>query len=536
MIFSELKREECDMIKEAITESTSDFDMSRMAELSHILRFWESNKEQYLYKLLGNKLLIHKTVSVNKCVDELSGLIDEHCFAWGSESGKFVDRFRNKIDELFPYAWFAATADRSMNTNLHGLFNSRTLAKNTIEQPFEILNPKTAKMFKVVKGMKVVKAIGAIAEMYDIDGFESFRLAHSLALNEKTLSGELYLSIHPLDYITASDNNCGWHSCMNWTDGGEYRRGTVEMMNSKSVLCAYMVPTSDPMFRIYGGEWTNKKWREFFIFSNDQLISGIKGYPYWNRDLEVEVINWIAELAMQNLGNSGYNEPRQLACHSSIDYEHTLTYDDVDINFFTEAMYNDFYSEHMLTIAKDLESQRIDFVYSGESECMCCGNIDEDFEDESSLMCECCCEDYSVYCAECGYRIHRDNAYYVDGSYYCEECYNELPHCMICGEAHHTDYLNEILVMTADEQHIYSEPVKVCSCCRNVYHTTLNKMTIRIQPTDANFSWVEWGMKKESFQRSFFVDDSAIPVAEAIDTDDISSRTWKIVPKQYVFA
>ena len=76
-------------------------------------------------------------------------------------------------------------------------------------------------------------------EYFAADEWEEIRLAHSQIFNTNKMTGTLCLSIHPLDYATASDNDNGWSSCMSWRDDGCYRMGTVEMMNSPMVICAY---------------------------------------------------------------------------------------------------------------------------------------------------------------------------------------------------------------------------------------------------------------------------------------------------------
>ena len=98
-----------------------------------------------------------------------------------------------------------------------------------------------------------------IADMEAI--FEQMRIKHSQILNKKRLKGTLCLSIHPLDYITISDNNCDWDSCMTWTGDdcpGEYRLGTLEMMNSPSVVVAYL-DSKEPYHPLDDGRaWSNK--------------------------------------------------------------------------------------------------------------------------------------------------------------------------------------------------------------------------------------------------------------------------------------
>ena len=56
-------------------------------------------------------------------------------------------------------------------------------------------------------------------------------------------------------------------------------------------------------------------------------------------------------------------------------------------------MYNDFDSDagQWSYLREDLpKNNTYDFNYSGETECVCCGEIDNDFEDESSLRLSYC--------------------------------------------------------------------------------------------------------------------------------------------------
>ena len=161
-------------------------------------------------------------------------------------------------------------------------------------EDIEIFLP-TYKTYTLRAGCKLFKAYQTIAKKFGfLDVFEPVRLKHSMILN--TPSKEfitLHLSIHPIDYLTASLNKNNWRSCMRW-DGGEFREGVIEMMNSPYVVVAYT--SSDHEFLDFGvNKWNSKTWREFFIVC-PQGIFGIKGYPNWSKDLEHATLNWLREL------------------------------------------------------------------------------------------------------------------------------------------------------------------------------------------------------------------------------------------------
>ena len=88
---------------------------------------------------------------------------------------------------------------------------------------------------------------------------------------------------------------------MSWDECGDYRIGTVEMMNSKNTIVAYlkgdteMTRAYNTYTKNYNFKWNNKKWRELFVIDEATLL-GIKGYPYAHSELEAQVFNWIKEL------------------------------------------------------------------------------------------------------------------------------------------------------------------------------------------------------------------------------------------------
>jgi hypothetical protein len=99
---------------------------------------------------------------------------------------------------------------------------------------------KDGKVLKIRNGSRPMRSIRKIAESYGIEGFEHFMNKHSECLNQKSLKGTVHMSIHPMDYMTMSDNNEGWESCMSWANDGCYKQGTVEMMNSPCAVVGYL--------------------------------------------------------------------------------------------------------------------------------------------------------------------------------------------------------------------------------------------------------------------------------------------------------
>lgn len=422
------------------------------APIQHILRVWENAKSNYLYKLFGEKFIISKDFSYEKSTGELQRELSRLLFDTREElnlaARQFVYDFREKvIDEFWRGREFG------ISNSLYSLIDTSCLVENVYpDETFEMPIPNSTKTIKVQSGCKILKTLGKIAEAYDVAGFESFRLVHSLALNQKKQKGKLTLSIHPMDYMTMSDNACGWSSCMSWRESGCYRQGTVEMMNSPMVVVAYLTSESDMVIN-KDTTWNSKKWRELMIVT-PEIISGVKSYPYYNETLTFECINWLKELAEKdNFGSYGDVQKFYPFDPTVIDGKGT----EVIVSPDTYRMYNDFENiNYSFAAFSDTikEDRRIDLYYSGDSECMTCGSVDCDFDVEESLSGSCCLQYF--YCEDCGERFYNEeDVVEVDGDYYCKYCYeHNLHEDALTGEITHRREMKEILLFNLENQEV----------------------------------------------------------------------------------
>ena len=291
-----------------------------------------------------------------------------------------------------------------------------------------------------------MKFLGKLAELLDLkEDFEKFRIEHSMVLNNAKQHGKLCLSIHPLDYMTMSDNDGGWTSCMSWQEGGCYRQGTVEMMNSPMVVVTYLCASED-MYIDVDKTWNSKKWRELFII-NEHVITPVKPYPYHDEKMTEECLTWLNELS-----GKIYSDDNFLFENGDNRY---LNY--YRLNATTRKMYNDFAScQHLTKIKLPVPEKREgkiirwSFNYSGKSECMWCGSTDSDYIEESSLLCD-NCSDNNQYkrCCCCNERIDLEYDDYFcnnDGEYYCSSCRDEY---------YTYDEINEEWISREDAVEIY---------------------------------------------------------------------------------
>lgn len=381
-----------------------------------LFRHWNANKQD-LYRLLDNNFIISKPIVYEKDVSELRSQLARSVYESKvyQDCKDILERFRYNTDEYWELMWGISEYEGWINN---------AWQRSSVIIPAE--DTPTNKTIKISKGMRLTKVVEKLLKgfnKYNEIEYEQFRIAHSVCLNDLNVKGTLSLSIHPLDYATMSDNACDWNSCMSWYDDGEYRQGTLEMMNSPYVVVAYITSQHKPSYKLYGcnNEWTNKKWRKLYVVS-PEVIMGIKAYPYPCEEIDKICLDWLKELAQTNWNaeylDEMYRIGRQCTCGN------------IWFDFYTNLMYNDIYcgAFHEAYIGKRVTGD-CELHLSGPSLCLRCGGSDIVVPDSF----ECCnCGDY-IRCDGCGEWVREEDAVYYNGGNYCSGCAEDVWECADCG-------------------------------------------------------------------------------------------------------
>lgn len=405
-----------------------------IADFEHIFRFWERAKSEYLFKLFGGKLILERDCEMEEDTNNIQKEIYDKIYGSSSDEGSprlrnfinslikkskifLIDKERDIVDDAF----WAISGDL---TSTYNLATNRYAGDN-----LSVTSPLTGKEIKFSRGCKVMKLIGKIAEAYGVEGFEEFRKTISVITTKRKIKGKFCLSIHPFDYMTMSDNNSKWSSCMSWIKEGSYRQGTVEMMNSPMVVVAYFKSDDEkdgftPLPKSPEYRWNNKKWRELFIV-NEDLITNIKAYPYERKSFSVYALEWLKELAAAaHFGN--YRDKFET-------WESEEGPSEASIFVKSDYMYNDFESNstHYSYFSKDKDSFYVS--YSGASECMCSGEGYPDFDDYAGAL---AMDEVYIYerCYECNCRVALNRVQHFMNRSYCASCYSEIPEDLASGE------------------------------------------------------------------------------------------------------
>ena len=396
------------------------------------LRFWDKNKIN-LFKLLGNQLIYempHEFESKYAYADTLD----------------FMEEKENV--QFFAKLKAAAYKNGCPVEATRFITRQHNICKNSIDWFTEVTldTMEDKKPVKISECMRYTKALAKFIEYYDLHDFkkefEKYRIRHSMLLASFKVKGVLCLSIHPLDFVTMSDNANDWSSCMSWSNDGCYKAGTVEMMNSKYAVVAYL--KSENKVYNFGKnnnseeyQWNSKQYRQLFYIDEDFLLSG-KSYPYRSDELTEIIFDKLLELAKTNCGwiyknNYSYNWERD------------------DVKFITDMMYNDILNaiDYDYKIAHNF-SDGCYINLSGPAPCLVCGEChvleerdyddigyDEDsdsidevaefynsrYETTESLICRDCKS--KTVCGECLSNEAELSATIVDEVRFCRNCWNK---------------------------------------------------------------------------------------------------------------
>lgn len=439
-IFEKLPEKEVEMIDNYISTYASEGNYERVASIKYLLRIWDSAKSEYLYDMLGQNFILSKQIEFNKSYNDIIKELDD-MFSCNIKVDKFHEAYMDFLTNI------NGRVEEGAMYDYRHLISPRWLANNIYEGENHELEDLNGKIIKLQTGAKVTRILGKIAAGFNLPDYEEFRICHSQVLNQKKLRGNLCLSIHPLDYMTMSDNANGWTSSMSWQENGCYRQGTVEMMNSPMVVVAYLTSSCN-MGLPGGGEWNSKKWRQLFIV-NPNFIGNVKAYPYQNDSLTAAVLDWLKELA--ETVNLGEYHSKMTQYDTSRDFDINGKWYCIDP--YTNLMYNDFSDNQFAYISKKLSEGTYEFCYSGESECMCCGETFCEFDHEGSLLGDCCGKIF--FCDSCrDHYYSEDDLIELDGNYYCQYCFQNYAIADdLTGEVHHRD--NIVNIYLADDDKAY---------------------------------------------------------------------------------
>lgn len=281
--------------------------------------------------------------------------------------------------------------------------------------------------FKVPKGTKIMRALQKTLKFLEVSdemmaAFQQFR--NEMSNITTTLSSldkaTLVLSIHPLDFISLSDNDCGWNSCFSWLQSGEYRQGCIETMTSNLTMIAYLKSKKDfvigtkdnPIMTL-----PNKNYRQLFYVHKDIILSG-HGYPYQDKKLSLKILDKINNLVYNNLNwkyqfmNQQYFDMENIEENITPDYRYYGYGEGKDkkrIIFYSDGhMYNDLAVNRSSAghwCNRNKVDKTIFLNISGPSYCLSCGDYFSGSDEAEHCFCDDC---YAYHVCDCCDTVYQD--------------------------------------------------------------------------------------------------------------------------------
>jgi hypothetical protein len=255
---------------------------------------------------------------------------------------------------------------------------------------------------------------------------DRWQVKYSQILNETKLKGNLHISIHPLDYLSMSENNNGWRSCQSLD--GEFAAGTLSMMSDSCTVVAYLASPKQEAIRGMGDvEWNSKKWRQLVHIGPglDKFFCS-KHYPVRVPELEKEVVILLESTLNGTWGVEHFENPRD---HMK-NIIRRLYYNDVVSNPNSATLYVDFNKYDAATSRK--------MTVGTSVPCPQCG--EHDIIDSNNFSCQNCGD--ALQCNDCNEWYHIDHTSWIDIGQFsvCQNCYEDsYISCERCDVTGHYD-------------------------------------------------------------------------------------------------
>lgn len=299
---------------------------------------------------------------------------------------------------------------------------------------------------KVPVGMKLSKAFKHYEKNpVRLDEAQSL---FSRYLQENKVEGELIVSVHPLDFLSISENTYNWRSCH--ALDGDYAAGNLSYMMDKSTIICYLKGDKEVKLPRFPEDvlWNNKKWRVLLFNSvGSEAVFAGRQYPFSSK----EGINYILDNLNIILNNnieytawfktySDEIDRKYASCNGYKIYldnwvgnkANSLNYNDLT----DSTCYNPYYTVDIL-----LNFMKLPIFDIGHE--VFCLECDEHliYNDEShGMICfDCYWDNHCITCDKCGTKIYSNDSrgYLSDGSIVCEYCYeNEVFYCSCCRQLH----------------------------------------------------------------------------------------------------
>lgn len=247
--------------------------------VSSLLKVWDKNKSGLFSGPFGGKLRMKTHVTAD--------LRNDYDFVKKAVTNASLSIVPSVADYMYGLEYLGKCDENTVKRVL-GLFNVKDVMLDEKVYDVELrissscLN-SSGKTRLLLRG-KRMRAIRKALEFVgypSMELFTQFRDRVSLIRTTQRLDVDVVLSIHPIDFLSMSDNKSGWTSCMSLLGNGNCRSGVMEFMNSPTAVVAY-VESGIPFLPGV----SNKSWRMLLFYDRyGRAALGGRQYPFFSKAL-----------------------------------------------------------------------------------------------------------------------------------------------------------------------------------------------------------------------------------------------------------
>ena len=412
---------------------------------------WEKNKKWFIDAFGGNYIYTYPKLLTFELTPD--------------QKHKKIVTFIDKVQDYWDYYELADFISK----NIDGFFENKVIADYLYGD------------ITITTGSKLIRAFKYFVSNEDM--LKTIQDEASLIIQENKIEGYLRLSVHPLDFLSLSENTHKWRSCH--ALDGDFCAGNLSYMTDTSTIIAYLCKEKVEQLPRFGPEvpWNSKYWRMLLHFSEDKLmIFAGRQYPFYHKNIMDMVLSVICSsgLAEKAYGKNiarlleavkttpwlnerittmgeiisfkddplypcWQNRPPVAASDLITDTNNALEYNDVlystqyepSYAFITETIFGRIIKEPDYQRVPSLEQAR--FNIGKPVKCLCC-NKNPITRGQGIMICSECEREQKerTYCSLCDEIILRhDYPLHIspDGEVYCERCYNNYVQiCENCGK------------------------------------------------------------------------------------------------------
>jgi hypothetical protein len=220
--------------------------------------------------------------------------VDDLLAKWAVAKQNFIDAMDGDLIYEYPkevtFSLTPAQKEENLNAIIEYGYLTNPAAGEFLEHYYQdFYENKTSSDYvtpdgvTIPMGTKITKALKYFSSSYiDLPEIQHLQSRISRVIQKQKVTGKLCLSVHPLDYLSMSENTYNWRTCHSLQ--GEYAAGNLSYLLDSSTVVCYLKSTKEtnqlPNFPS-SVSWNNKKWRVLLFFSKEwKMILTGRQYPF----------------------------------------------------------------------------------------------------------------------------------------------------------------------------------------------------------------------------------------------------------------